>query len=100
MVHFMLSLQEARGYDDLLPVLEDLTAEARHAVSAEHASAEKIQVMSTVLFEARLLLNELASREVRSRGTSRHAADRHLEIEGKMKEIGAVLDQAIKRVKP
>ena len=92
-------MQDAREYDDLLPVLDDLSREAFTMASSEHANAEKVQTMNTVLSEARLLLNELTRREVRFRGTSRHAAARHLELEGKIKEIGTVLDQAIKRVR-
>lgn len=99
MTNLLKSIEQASGYDDLLPLLEDLSAEASRAASAEYASAEKVQTMSTVLSEARLLLNELTRREVRTRGTSRYAAARQLEIEGKIKEIGTVLDQAIKRSK-
>ena len=99
MTNLLKSMHEARGYDELQPVLDDLSREAFSMASADHASAKKVQTMNTVLSEARLLLNELTRREVRSRGTSRHAAARHLELEGKIKEIGTVLDQAIKRAK-
>src|SRR5512145_2369555 len=99
MTDILRSIQEAKGYDDLQPVLEDLSREAAAMATAEHSSAEKVQTMTTVLAEVRLLLNELTHREVRSRGTSRHAATRHLELEGRIKEIGSVLDQAIKRAK-
>lgn len=99
MMELLRTIQEAKGYDDLQPVLEDLSQETRRLAEAEHASAEKAQTIGTVLAEAHLLLNELTNREVRLRGTSRHAAARHMELEGRLREIGSVLDQIIKRVK-
>ena len=99
MTDILKSIQNAKGYDDLQPVLEDLSREALSMASAEHSSAEKVQTMSTVLTKIRLLLNELTHRDVCSSGTSRHAAARHLELEVRIKEIGTVLDKAIKRAK-
>jgi hypothetical protein len=99
MTDLLKSIQDAKGYDDLQPVLDDLSKEALSMAEAEHSSAEKVQTMNTVLAEVRLLLNELTHREVRSRGTSRHAVVRHLELESRIKEIGSVLDLAIKRAK-
>ncbi len=99
MLPLLQSIQDAGSYDDLLPVLESLSREATVMASAERADAGKVQAMNRALDEARLLLNELTRREVRFRGTSRHAAARHLELEGMMKEIGTVLDHAIKKVK-
>lgn len=98
MTNLFRSIREAKGYDDLQPVLEDLSQEAQRMAAAKHASAENVQTIGTVLSQARLLLNELTNREVRTRGTSRQAAARHLELEGRIREIGAVLDQAIKRI--
>ncbi len=99
MTKLLSSLHEVRGYDDLQPILDDLSREALRVAAAEEANAETVQTMHTVLSEARLLLNDLTRREVHFRGTSRHTASRLMELEGNIREIGGVLDQAIKRVR-
>lgn len=93
------SIRTAQGYDELQPVLDELSREAGKMATTDRASAERVQAMTSALDEARLLLNELTHREVRTRGTSREAVHRHLELECAIKNIGSLLDLAIKRVR-
>lgn len=91
MKNAMIALRNAKAYDDLQPVLDQLSRAARRLASAEQASAGTMQTLHDVLIEAQLQLDKLTHHEVRSRGASKQAAARHLELAGTIRELGRLL---------
>ncbi|MDH4163909.1 MAG: hypothetical protein OEW15_14655 [Nitrospirota bacterium] len=94
MTDLLKTMQAARSFDDLSPLLDDISREAVRMSAAGSSKAGQVREMDAILSEARRLLEEMTRREVRSRGTSRHAAAQFLELDGKIRKIGSVLDRA------
>lgn len=98
------AISQAGSLDDLFPILALMSRELVRIINSKRVVAGEVQSIAGYLTDIRLLLNELANREITPDGTGsadpsdKRGAARYLELEEKMKEIRNDLDLALKRV--
>jgi len=92
MVHLRRSINQANGFDELLPLVDQLSRKAEVMMNGRKLTEADIQQIAVPLTEIRLLLTALSPRGNGNDGPGedsrvRDLADRYREMEGRIKEL-------------
>jgi hypothetical protein len=97
-----IAIQQARGIDDVLPILDAVAREIRRAMPAKRLKTTEIQMIASCLTDSQLLLNELVHsipRPSLGTGTGLRRIDlseQCRELDCLIKEVRRDLDQVLR----